>query len=121
MLCLPRTPYHPPGTLREILAYPSKTATFAAAAYANALLRLKLDRLVPLLTTATADGRSNRIVGTGIKVIDVMCPIRAGGSVAIAGEYGTGNTVNMEELVRRISGGSDPVTLFLFLPPPSEI
>ena len=50
-----------------------------------------------------------------------MCPIRAGGSVAIAGEYGTGNTVNMEELVRRISGGSDPVTLFLFFPPPSEI
>jgi RNA polymerase sigma factor (sigma-70 family) len=83
--------------------------------------RTQLDRLVPLLTTATADGRSNRIVETGIKVIDVMCPIRAGGSVAIAGEYGTGNTVNMEELVRRISGGSDPVTLFLFLPPPSEI
>jgi RNA polymerase sigma factor (sigma-70 family) len=83
--------------------------------------RTQLDRLVPLLTTATADGRSDRIVETGIKVIDVMCPIRAGGSVAIAGEYGTGNTVNMEELVRRISGGSDPVTLFLFLPPPSEI
>jgi F0F1-type ATP synthase beta subunit len=83
--------------------------------------RTQLDRLVPLLTTATADGRSDRIVETGIKVIDVICPIRAGGSVAIAGEYGTGNTVNMEELVRRISGGSDPVTLFLFLPPPSEI
>jgi RNA polymerase sigma factor (sigma-70 family) len=83
--------------------------------------RTQLDRLVPLLTTATADGGSTRIVETGIKVIDVMCPIRAGGSVAIAGEYGTGNTVNMEELVRRISGGSDPVTLFLFLPPPSEI
>jgi RNA polymerase sigma factor (sigma-70 family) len=83
--------------------------------------RTQLDRLVPLLTTAAADGRLNRIVETGIKVIDVMCPIRAGGSVAIAGEYGTGNTVNMEELVRRISGGSDPVTLFLFLPPPSEI
>lgn len=83
--------------------------------------RTQLDRLVPLLTTPTVDGRSDRIVETGIKVIDVMCPIRAGGSVAIAGEYGTGNTVNMEELVRRISGGSDPVTLFLFLPPPSEI
>jgi RNA polymerase sigma factor (sigma-70 family) len=83
--------------------------------------RMQLDRLVPLLTTATADGRSNRIVETGIKVIDLMCPIRAGGSVAIAGEYGTGNTVNMEELVRRISGGSDPVTLFLFFPPPAEI
>jgi RNA polymerase sigma factor (sigma-70 family) len=83
--------------------------------------RTQLDRLVPLLTTPTVDGRSDRVVETGIKVIDVMCPIRAGGSVAIAGEYGTGNTVNMEELVRRISGGSDPVTLFLFFPPPSEI
>jgi RNA polymerase sigma factor (sigma-70 family) len=83
--------------------------------------QMQLDRLIPLLTTATAAGQSNRIVETGIKVIDVMCPIRAGGSVAIAGEYGTGNTVNMEELVRRISGGSDPVILFLFLPPPSEI
>jgi RNA polymerase sigma factor (sigma-70 family) len=83
--------------------------------------RTQLDRLVPLLTTPTVDGRSDRVVETGIKVIDVMCPIRAGGSVAIAGEYGTGNTVNMEELVGRISGGSDPVTLFLFFPPPSEI
>jgi vitamin B12/bleomycin/antimicrobial peptide transport system ATP-binding/permease protein len=46
---LPRTPYLPPGTLREALAYPSTTETFEAAAYANALLRLKLERLVPLL------------------------------------------------------------------------
>lgn len=83
--------------------------------------RTQLAHLVPLLTTPAVGGRSDKVVETGIKVIDVMCPIRAGGSVAIAGEYGTGNTVNMEELVRRISGGSDPVTVFLFLPPPSEI
>ena len=49
LLCLPRTPYLPPGTLREILAYPSKTENFEAAAYANALVRLKLDRLLPML------------------------------------------------------------------------
>jgi putative ATP-binding cassette transporter len=47
--CMPRTPYLPPGTLREILAYPSTTETFAGSAYANALVRLKLDRLVPML------------------------------------------------------------------------
>jgi vitamin B12/bleomycin/antimicrobial peptide transport system ATP-binding/permease protein len=47
--CMPRTPYLPPGTLREILAYPSKTETFEGSAYANALVRLKLDRLVPML------------------------------------------------------------------------
>jgi len=47
--CMPRTPYLPPGTLREILAYPSKAETFEGSAYANALVRLELERLVPLL------------------------------------------------------------------------
>jgi putative ATP-binding cassette transporter len=49
LLCMPRTPYLPPGTLREVLAYPSATETFEAAAYMNALVRLKLDRLEPLM------------------------------------------------------------------------
>jgi len=49
LLYLPRTPYLPPGTLREVLAYPSTTETFKAAAYADALIRLKLERLVPML------------------------------------------------------------------------
>ena len=49
MLYMPRTPYLPPGTLREVLAYPSATATFEPTAYANALRRLKLERLVPML------------------------------------------------------------------------
>src|SRR6267154_4962688 len=83
--------------------------------------QMQFDRLVPLLTAAATDGRpSSEIVETGIKVIDVMCPIRAGGSVAIAGEYGTGNTVVMEEIVRRISKSVYPVTMFVLIPPPSE-
>jgi putative ATP-binding cassette transporter len=49
VLYMPRTPYLPPGTLREILAYPRATATFEEAAYANALTRLQLNPLVPLL------------------------------------------------------------------------
>jgi len=49
ILCMPRTPYLPPGTLREVLAYPSATDTFEAAAYVNALVRLRLDRLEPLM------------------------------------------------------------------------
>jgi len=46
---MPRTPYLPPGTLREVLAYPAATETFETGHYANALTRLKLDRLIPLL------------------------------------------------------------------------
>jgi RNA polymerase sigma factor (sigma-70 family) len=84
--------------------------------------KMQLDRLLPLLVAATTDGRqSNEVVETGIKVIDVMCPIRTGGSVAIAGEYGSGNTVVMEEIVRRIGKGDRPVTMFMLFPPPSEI
>jgi RNA polymerase sigma factor (sigma-70 family) len=81
----------------------------------------QLDRLLPLLMAATESRPSNDVIETGIKVIDVMCPIRAGGSVAIAGEYGTGITVVLEEIVRRISKGNHPVNIFVPYPPPSEI
>jgi hypothetical protein len=46
-----------------------------------------------------------------------MCPLAAGGTVALAGEYGAGVTVVMEELVRRLSGGTDPVSLFVLMSP----
>ena len=84
--------------------------------------QMQFDRLVPLLTAATTDGRlSDDVVETGIKVIDVMCPIRAGGSVAIASENRAGGTVVMEEIVRRIGTSPHPVTMFMLIPPPSEL
>jgi putative ATP-binding cassette transporter len=49
MLYLPRSPYLPPGTLREVLAYPASVESFAAAAFQPALERLDLSRLVPML------------------------------------------------------------------------
>ncbi len=49
MLFVPRTCYLPPGTLREVLAYPSNVASFDAGAFAHVLGRMRLNRLVPLL------------------------------------------------------------------------
>jgi putative ATP-binding cassette transporter len=50
MLYLPRgTPYLPRGTLKEVLAYPLETERFGEATFANALSRLGLERLVPML------------------------------------------------------------------------
>jgi putative ATP-binding cassette transporter len=47
---LPRgTPYLPRGTLREILAYPSKPEIFSTNAFTRALYRLGLERLAQLL------------------------------------------------------------------------
>ena len=62
MLCIPRNAYLPPGTLREILAYPSSVANFAAEAFPHALERLGLERLVPMLDQSR---RWDRILGDG--------------------------------------------------------
>lgn len=56
---------------------------------------------------------------TGIKVIDVTCPLLAGGTLAIAGDLGAGITVVMEEIVRRLSGGRERLTMFVMMPPAS--
>jgi vitamin B12/bleomycin/antimicrobial peptide transport system ATP-binding/permease protein len=46
---MPRTPYLPPGTLREALAYPSTVDKFKSADYSAALARLGLEHLDSLL------------------------------------------------------------------------
>jgi RNA polymerase sigma factor (sigma-70 family) len=75
-------------------------------------------QVASLLVARPSDSLGERqFVETGIKVIDVMCPLLAGGTVVIAGEPGAGLTVLMEELVRRLSRGTFPVSLFLLIPP----
>jgi putative ATP-binding cassette transporter len=51
-LYLPRAPYLPPGSLREVLAYPSGAERFDGNAYEAVLDRLGLARLIPLLDAA---------------------------------------------------------------------
>jgi putative ATP-binding cassette transporter len=46
---LPRTPYLPPGSLREVLAYPAAVDQFADEAFSRALERLDLSHLVARL------------------------------------------------------------------------
>jgi vitamin B12/bleomycin/antimicrobial peptide transport system ATP-binding/permease protein len=47
ILYMPRTPYMPPGNLREILAYPTGKQHFETKGFADALTRVGLERLVP--------------------------------------------------------------------------
>jgi putative ATP-binding cassette transporter len=46
---MPRTPYLPPGTLREALAYPSTVEKFTSSDYQRALSTLGLESLEPML------------------------------------------------------------------------
>jgi putative ATP-binding cassette transporter len=49
---MPRSPYLPPGTLRDVLAYPLKVESFDPAGFATCLERLGLQRLIPGLGTS---------------------------------------------------------------------
>jgi putative ATP-binding cassette transporter len=46
---MPRQPYLPPGTLREVLAYPQSIENFEPQAFTDALERVGLRRLAPML------------------------------------------------------------------------
>jgi putative ATP-binding cassette transporter len=50
---MPRRPYLPPGTLREILAYPQSAHDVAAHAFTDALERVGMSRLAPMLDHAS--------------------------------------------------------------------
>lgn len=50
---MPRQPYLPPGTLREVLAYPQGVENFERHAFTDALERVGLPRLAPLLDRST--------------------------------------------------------------------
>ena len=46
---MPRRPYLPPGTLRGVLAYPQSMKRFETRAFTDALARVGLSRLTPML------------------------------------------------------------------------
>jgi RNA polymerase sigma factor (sigma-70 family) len=77
-----------------------------------------LDRAVRRLAGPVREpDRPAELIETGIKVIDVMCPLVRGGTVAVAGEMRAGTSVVVEELCRRLSRERDGVSIFAFIPP----
>jgi RNA polymerase sigma factor (sigma-70 family) len=57
-----------------------------------------------------------RLLETGIKVIDVMCPLVANGTTILAGELNTGPYVTLHELTYKLKDSPDGVKLFLLQP-----
>ena len=108
------------GIVRGVVASPIESVPRGASVLntqrhtAMPISRHAFTNAVQLLAGHTPE--VSRQLETGIKAIDVMCPLIAGGTVAIAGELGAGTTVVMEELVRRLSGGADRVFLFTLAP-----
>jgi RNA polymerase sigma factor (sigma-70 family) len=111
------------GIVRGVIAFPPGEAPRGATVL-NSLRHAEnpidgntFSRAVRLLAGPRRRQLDPEPLETGIKVIDVMCPLAVRGTVAIAGELRTGPGVVMEELVRRLSGSADRVSLFTLVQP----
>ena len=66
----------------------------------NARQRLPIHRDPPTFEDQKGD---IELLDTGVKVIDLMCPMARGGKVGLFGGAGVGKTVTMLELIRNIA------------------
>jgi F-type H+-transporting ATPase subunit beta len=55
---------------------------------------------------------SQDLLETGIKVIDLVCPVAKGGKVGLFGGAGVGKTVNMMELINNIAKAHSGLSVF---------
>jgi F-type H+-transporting ATPase subunit beta len=55
---------------------------------------------------------STELLETGIKVIDLICPIAKGGKVGLFGGAGVGKTVTMMELINNVAKAHDGLSVF---------
>lgn len=74
-----------------------------------------------LIAKMRRSGMAREIVETGIKAIDVFCPLPAGGLVGLAGDMQTGKMVLVEELIHRLSDTSPSLSILVFVQAPTEV
>src|SRR5512147_1129563 len=55
---------------------------------------------------------ATELLETGIKVIDLLCPMAKGGKVGLFGGAGVGKTVNMMELINNIAKAHSGLSVF---------
>lgn len=72
-------------------------------------MRMPIHRTPPSFTDQAV---KPEILETGIKVIDLMCPILKGGKVGLFGGAGVGKTVIIQELIRNIASEHGGVSVF---------
>jgi F0F1-type ATP synthase beta subunit len=60
-------------------------------------------------------------VETGIKVIDLLCPITQGGSLGLFGDPRVGKLVLVEELAHNLGKGGGQPVIFTFVKAPDEV
>lgn len=76
---------------------------------------VKRDNVLPIHRSAPTlieQSTKNEILETGIKVIDLICPILKGGKVGLFGGAGVGKTVIIQELINNIAKAHGGLSVF---------
>ncbi len=55
---------------------------------------------------------TSEVFSTGIKAIDVLCPLERGGKAGLFGGAGVGKTVLIMEMIHNVAGGHEGVSIF---------
>ena len=78
-------------------------------ALSEAVKRMPIHRKAPSFQEQST---SSRILETGIKVIDLLCPYVKGGKVGLFGGAGVGKTVLIQELINNIATEQHGISVF---------
>ncbi len=82
---------------------------------------LDLESISNVISELRRTSPERRLIETGIKAIDVCCPLPAGGLVGIVGDSESGKVVLVDELVHRLAAKSESLTILVFVEAQTEV
>ncbi|MGI8485789.1 MAG: sigma-70 family RNA polymerase sigma factor, partial [Thermomicrobiales bacterium] len=85
-------------------------------------VRTPLDRAaIEHIIATVPPSASAEIMETGIKAIDLFCPIPRAGRIALIGDMQVGKMVLVEELIHRLVESSAELSILVFVETPDEV
>lgn len=106
------------GDRGQLTVQPGMRVTDTAAPIGSPLDHDSIAQLIGSLRRAE---RTSDLLETGIKAIDVLCPLPVGGLVGLVGDMESGKMVLVEELIHRLAGSETPLTMLVFIETAREV
>lgn len=74
-----------------------------------------------VIDASGGDLHSRSMTPTGIKAIDLLCPLPEQGRIALVGDAHTGKVVLVEELIQRLGASGARLSIHVFVETPDEV
>ncbi|MGH2561012.1 MAG: sigma-70 family RNA polymerase sigma factor [Thermomicrobiales bacterium] len=89
----------------------------------NAPINVPLDAeaIARVIDSIRPEMNQTGMLETGIKAIDLLCPLPTGGVIGIVGDMQVGKMVLVEELIHRFGEGPHRLSILVFVETPAEV